>query len=367
MQNSSPPRRQLLAQALILGAAPFVPKFAKAQSSTVSVVGNPGLHHELWKRWATMLEADTNGALKIKYDPVGYAPAYARIKLEFETKNFATDIFYNDAPFPEQLWNEGMLQEIPYKDMPHAQKLYPYARRPYGLEVFNTVWGIVGFNQNFVKASDFQGPLSWEEFTNPRWKGKVSWVDPRAFPAWLPIIVNTYGEDKWIDYARRLDANVKTYHPRWVDNRIGMQRGDAWLTFHNWATIYIGAKIDRANVAGIPISSPKPAMGNLPISMSILKNAPNRAAAVRMMDLCSQPQYTKVLHDIGLNPSNHPDNHPHSMPVLMLQVNNADRIGVTKFDQIPAFVKPINWVEWAGKVSKYSAQWEQEVLRKRTA
>ena len=358
-------RRDLLKTILASGVAPFVPARAFAQTQVVSVVGNPGLHHELWKRWGEMAALDSKGAIQIKYDPIGYAPAYARIKGEFETKNFVTDVFYNDAPFPEQLWNEGMLREIPYKDMPNTQKLFPYARRPYGLEVFNTTWGIVGFNTNFVKASDIKQPASWEEFANPRWKGKVSWVDARAFPAWVPMIVNQYG-DKWIDYCKRVDANVKTYHSRWIDNRIGMQRGDSWLTFHNWATIYIGNKNEQASVEGMPVASPAQSMGNLPVSMSLLKNGPNQAAAIKLMDMCSQAKYTKVLHDIGLNPSNHPDNFPAAMPVLMLQVNNAATIGVSRWEEVAKRVKQIDWLDWAKKMPQYVAQWEQEVLKKRT-
>ncbi len=358
-------RRDLLKTILATGIAPFVPKYAFGQTQTVNVVGNPGLHHELWKRWGELLAQDTKGAIQIKYDPIGYAPAFARIKQEFETKNFSTDVFYNDAPFPEQLWNEGMLREIPYKDMPHTQKLFSYARRPHALEVFHSTWGIVGFNTNFVKASDFKRPVSWEEFADPRWKGKLSWVDARAFPAWVPIIVNQYG-DKWIDYCKRVDANVKTYHSRWVDNRIGMQRGDSWLTFHAWETIYIGNKVERASVEGMPIATPQQAMGNLPVSMSLLKNGPSQAAAIKLMNLCSQPQYTKVLHDIGLNPSNHPDNHPAPMPVLILQVNNAGTIGVNKWDDLLKHLKPIDWLEWSKKIPQYVARWEQEVFKKRS-
>lgn len=365
-EQPSQSRRTFLAASVATGvAAAFIPKRASAAPTTVNVVGNPGLHYELWRKWAAMVAEETKGEIQIKYDPIGYAPAYGRIKQEVETKNFATDVFYNDAPYPEQLWNEGLLQEIPYAEMPNAQKLFAYARRPYGIELLNTVWGIVGFNTNFVKVGEFKLPLSWEEFADPRWKGKLSWVDPRAFPMWLPVIVNAYGEDKWVDYCRRIDRNVKTYHSRWVDNRIGMQRGDSWITFHAWATIYIGAVVDKASVSGLPITSPPRAMGNLPVSMSILKSAPNRAATVRMMDIVSKPEYTKVMMDIGLNPSNHPDNYPHPMPNRILEANNAALAGVKQWTDIQALIKPIDWIDWAKKIPHYTQVWETEVFKRR--
>ncbi len=54
------------------------------------------------------------------------------------------------------------------------------------------------------------------------------------------------------------------------------------------------------------------------------------------------------------------------MPVLMLQVNNASSIGVSRWEEVAKHVKPIDWLDWAKKMPQYVAQWEQEVLKKRS-
>jgi ABC-type Fe3+ transport system substrate-binding protein len=346
-------------------ATPFVIRPAFAATQVVNILGVPGLHLTLWENWTKMIAEDTKGEVEVRFDPLGYAPAFAKIKTEIESKNYATDLFYGDAPFPERLALDGLLEKMPYADMPGTQELWPFARSEYVLEVFRTNWGVVGFNTNFVKASSLPDKPTWDLFTDPRWKNRLSWADPRGFPVWIPIMVALYGENGWIDYARKVDANVKTYNARWIDNRLGLQRGDAWITFLNLPNVYISAEIDKASVSGLPIMQPDKALGVLPVSVGLLKTAPNRRAAMRVLDLTSTAKYTKVMMDIGLNPSNNPKNYPHALPTRILELNNDKRVGLKSWQDVQDHTLAVDWVDWAGKMDRYVALWENEVFKRR--
>ncbi len=338
---------------------------AAAEKSIVSVLGNTGLHVEVWREWTKMVAEDSKGLIEIKYEPLGYGPTYAKIKTEAEADHHTIDIFYGDAPWPEKLANEGNLEALPYDQLPNTKQLWDYARKKFTLEVFHTHWGAVGINTKFVQPADIARPTSWEEFTNPKWKGKVGWVDPRSFPTWVPGVVSVYGEDKWIDYCRRLDKNVSNYYSRWIDARIASQKGDIWMVIHCLQTIYIGAEVDKAPMRGVPISTPAKSWVPLPVSMGLVKGAPHREAAIKVLDLISDARYTKVLMDKGLNPSNNPKNYPHPMANKIMELNDVKSVGINSWGEIDKYLLPIDWGEWGTKTDKYVKQWEEEILKKR--
>jgi ABC-type Fe3+ transport system substrate-binding protein len=366
-------RRQLLrglggiacgAAALPVLNARRIATVAAAEKQIVSVMGAPGLHQEVWKEWTNMVLADSKGTVELRYEPLGYAPAFAKVKTEAEANHHTIDIFYGDAPYPHLLANEGLLEPLPYADMPNTKELWDFARKKFMIEVFHTHWGVVGYNTKFLKGTEFNRPVSWEEFTDPKWKGKLGWPDPRSFQAELPAIFLIYG-DKWLDYMKRVDKNVSNYYSRWIDNRIANQKGDTQLSIHCMETVYIGAEVDKAPMRGALITSPKPGLCALEVSMGVVKGAPARDAAFKAMDMLCSAKYTKVLMDKGLNPSNNAKNYPHNMPNKILEVNSAKDVGIDKWEDLKTFLLPVDWSEMAKKMPTYLKQWEDEVLKKR--
>ncbi len=337
---------------------------ARPDDKIVSVVGNPGLHQEVWKEWTKMIAEDTKGEIQVKYEPLGYSPSYAKIKTEAEADHHTIDIFYGDAPWPEKLAKEGNLEALPYDQMPNTKELWDYARRKFAIEVFHDYWGVVGWNTKFVKDEDVPIPAGWELFADPKWKGKLGWPDLRAFPTFMPAVLAVY-KDKWLDYLKRVDKNVATYYGRWVDERMANQKGDIWISPHSMGTIYIGANVDKAPMKGILMSDPKPCVWAQAISHGLVKGAPHRENAIKVLDLTSSAKYTKVLMDKGLNPSNNPKNFPHPMPDKDMEANQVAKLGVTKWEDLNAFAVGNDWTEWIDKVDEAVKVWETEVLKKR--
>jgi ABC-type Fe3+ transport system substrate-binding protein len=97
----------------------------------------------------------------------------------------------------------------------------------------------------------------------------------------------------------------------------------------------------------------------------VVKDAPAKDAAFKVMDMICSARYTKVMMDKGLNPSNNPKNYPHNMPEKILEVNDAKEAGINKWEDLKGFLLPLDWGEWAKKMPEYIKTWEDEVLKKR--
>jgi ABC-type Fe3+ transport system substrate-binding protein len=70
-----------------------------------------------------------------------------------------------------------------------------YRMEPYG----------ISYNTDLIKEAEGQ-KLTWEDCTNPKWKGKFATIDR---PRHLEVLYqnNAWGREKTLDYARRLAAN----------------------------------------------------------------------------------------------------------------------------------------------------------------
>ena len=67
--------------------------------------------------------------------------------------------------------------------------------------------GVLAYNSRLVPAA--KAPTNWESCLDPQWKGKIA-VDTR--PNTLSWLVPAWGEEKVLDFARKLKAN----EPLWV-------------------------------------------------------------------------------------------------------------------------------------------------------
>lgn len=67
--------------------------------------------------------------------------------------------------------------------------------------------GVLAYNTTLVPAN--KAPSNWDSCLDPQWKGKIA-VDTR--PNTLSWLVPTWGEEKVLDFARKLKAN----DPLWV-------------------------------------------------------------------------------------------------------------------------------------------------------
>ena len=68
---------------------------------------------------------------------------------------------------------------------------------------------ITAFNTQMVKRSEV--PRTYEEFLNPKWKGKIG-MDPTK-PEWFAWMLKQMGEEKGLAYMRKLAAQDLRFYP----------------------------------------------------------------------------------------------------------------------------------------------------------
>ena len=68
---------------------------------------------------------------------------------------------------------------------------------------------VTAFNTQMVKRSEV--PRSYEEFLNPKWKGKIG-MDPTK-PEWFAWMLKQMGEEKGLAYMRKLAAQDLRFYP----------------------------------------------------------------------------------------------------------------------------------------------------------
>ncbi|NDA47797.1 MAG: extracellular solute-binding protein [Alphaproteobacteria bacterium] len=64
---------------------------------------------------------------------------------------------------------------------------------------------VAGYNTNLVKRGD--EPKSYDDLLDPKWKGKMAWSvspSPTAVPGFVGVILSEYGQEKGIEYLKKL-------------------------------------------------------------------------------------------------------------------------------------------------------------------
>jgi iron(III) transport system substrate-binding protein len=117
------------------------------------------------------------------------------------------DVVSGDSPQVAQLLQAGALQPYTPKDiapLPSGLDL------PQGYEgVIYIVTTAVGYNPKLVKQKGLPTPESWEDLTEPAWKGQFS-IDPGAVN-WYDSLVQSMGHDKALDLLKRLGDNQPVF------------------------------------------------------------------------------------------------------------------------------------------------------------
>lgn len=103
------------------------------------------------------------------------------------------------------LVKEGLVE----KWLPESVKRFPkeyYDPNGYWTAT-NLYVRVAGYNTSLVKPEE--APKSYEDLLNPKWKGKMAWAyspGPTAVPGFVGVILSEYGQEKGIEYLKKLAA-----------------------------------------------------------------------------------------------------------------------------------------------------------------
>lgn len=143
------------------------------------------------------------------------------------------------------------------------------------------------YNTDLVPAAE--APKSWEDLLDPRWKGKVGmWVQPYA----LTYLVPTWGEERALDYVRKLKQQELVYFQSTFPLAAAVGAGEIPVGIG----IYHGALPTVEQGAPLKIVFPNPTGVTL-LNSWVTAKAPHPNAARLFITWLASPEGAKAYDD----------------------------------------------------------------------
>ena len=213
---------------------------------------------------------------------------------EARANRFTVDVIETNGPELESLHRENVLQLV---KSPHLADLIAPAVLPHGewtgtrLNVF-----VQAYNTRLVKKQDL--PKTWEEFANPKWKGKIGIEQEDS--DWLAGIFNDIGDAR----ARKVFRDMVTA------NGMSVRKGHTLLSqlivsgeVPLALTVY-NYKAEQLKKQGAPIDWF--VIGNAiarPNGTAVARRAPHPHAAVLFYDFELSPEGQQIIANLEFVPT----------------------------------------------------------------
>lgn len=225
--------------------------------------------------------------ISVEFVAAAGSPSFQRIKEETKAGRPTADIYEGAQPWPGNVEREGFFMNLKDVKLPSLQEpesvwlLDPWFMSPeknYLASRYSAWPSHISVNTSVIPEADI--PKSWAEYaTNPKYKGKISWVDPKTTQD-IGSIWSRHGyvgktltiEHVWNIYAKQ-DPQL---FPNPVDASTAIGRGEAGL-----GTSSTG--LAGALEAGAPVKLvvfPDTPLVELVSGMGIIKDTPHRNAAL---------------------------------------------------------------------------------------
>ena len=214
---------------------------------------------------------------------------------EAHAKRFTVDVMETNGPEVEAMAREKILQAV---KSPVLKDLMPEAIGPHGewiatrLNVF-----VQAYNTNLVKKEEL--PKTWEDLTNPRWKGRLG-IEASDFD-WLAGMAGTLGEARALKLFKDIVAangmSVRTGHSL-LAQLVASGEVPLALTVYNYKPVQLknkGSPIDWFSL-GAAIARPN--------CIGVARDAPNPHAAILFFEYELSEEGQKILLSRDFVPTN---------------------------------------------------------------
>ncbi|MCX7779425.1 MAG: extracellular solute-binding protein [Negativicutes bacterium] len=161
--------------------------------------------------------------------------------------------------------------------------------------------GYLGFvsNQKLLGEKGVQAPQSWEDLLKPEFKGQVVMANPGSSGTaytMLASIVQMMGEEKGLEYMKKLNGQIKTYPKSGTapGRMVGQGEATVGITF-----LHDAIKYREEGMKDIVLSAPKEGTGYEIGAVAIIKGGPDQAAAKKFIDWCLTKQGQEIGQQAG--------------------------------------------------------------------
>ncbi|HSS29194.1 MAG TPA: extracellular solute-binding protein [Usitatibacter sp.] len=216
-----------------------------------------------------------------------------RVVTEAQARRNAVDVVETNGPEMEMIAREHVFAPLasPYAgDLPPAAVPRHHEWLPDRMNYF-----VVGFNTAKVKREEI--PRTYEGFLDPRWKGRIGLEATDT--EWMAALVKAWGEEKGMDFFRRLAAmkpDVRKGHVLLAE-LVAAGEVPVGLTMYE-------ANINSLKKRGGPIDYvPVQPVVARPQGIGVARNAPHPHAGLLFADFVLSPEGQKLFESMGRTPA----------------------------------------------------------------
>jgi iron(III) transport system substrate-binding protein len=200
-----------------------------------------------------------------------------RVLTEQKGGKHNADVVSGDSPQVAQLLQAGSLQPYTPKDI---SELPSGLDLPKGYEgVVYAVTTTVAYNPKLVQQKGLPVPKSWEDLTQPAWKGQFS-IDPSAVN-WYDSLVQSMGHDKALDLLKRLGANSPVFVESHTQALTQVQAGEPIGAATAYG--YKASSLKEKTPGSVEFVNSNPLPASLTL-VDVVKDAPHPAASRLFVD-----------------------------------------------------------------------------------
>jgi iron(III) transport system substrate-binding protein len=238
------------------------------------------LHQKLQKAFAKHYPGIEVEAFKIQP-----GPAVERAIAEARANRLTVDIMDTNSAYLPLLFDRDLVKSYPFdKVFGVSPDHLLFDKRAIMIAQYDLP---ITYNTQLVKPGEI---TSWEDLTQPKWKGKFL-LEARGFG--LAILAQTWGEQKTIDYVKRLVANKPIITKGALPTTDGLAGGQAAAAIGAY-----GARIELVKAQGAPVEWAR--VGPVPaqlVTVVAVNGAPHPAAAKLWAAFWATPEAQKIFYD----------------------------------------------------------------------
>jgi iron(III) transport system substrate-binding protein len=214
-----------------------------------------------------------------------------RVITEQRGKQYTADVVSGDSPQVAQLLQAGALQPYTPKDqsaLPSGLSL------PEGYEgIVYVVTTVVAYNPDIVKSKGLPVPTSWQDLTQPAWRGQFS-IDPGAVN-WYDSLVNGMGHDQALALLKGLGANKPVFVESHTQALTQVQAGEPAGAATAYG--YKASSLKKKNAKTVEFVNGTSLPSSLTL-IDVVKNSPHPAAARLFEDWMVSKEGQQAVVDI---------------------------------------------------------------------
>ena len=279
-------RRRLLQASLTLGAMNLFPGLSHAQARRLVFATFTGSWEEAHRDVLVPYFRKTNNNAEVTLDPMLSVDQIAKVTAA--RNNPPIDVMLHDPGPALVAVAQDLVDPFPVAPTSHFKDLIPEAQEPMGPAIFFQAVGIT-YNPDKIKTP----PTSWRDLWKPEYKGRVG----------ITNLNSTLGTGFLVEISRMFggsEANVEPGFKALNDLKPNLAavaaNPGALATLYQQGQIDIGPgnfnAIQILKARGVPVEFAKPKEGTIAFKTTIhvVKNTPNKALAVALIEAAMAPE-----------------------------------------------------------------------------